>query len=403
MTGCSQPAPPAYPKWAKEVQPFAPSPSSDNAFDGYVTAAREAAEAAVVTGEDGKRRDFSLRTNVRPFERRMLIERLAPAARRFRRASERDCDFYFAPKNPVEGDSNERGWRMIRNSLIWQIEFAVERGDLDTAVSLACLATKAGFDLTGGAAANADIGLQFADDARRAIAPHIFRLNSAQLSRLTAGMKRALNALPEMSQIAENEKQNFLAGVDWIQEHYRANTLDQIDELLGNYVRDATTHLKQVRKDDREKRPAYFSGFAKEAESTADWYRSQSALPVAKRAKAETMPLAKERPWRRYATSLFGTLEPIQARYDATLARTRLMILAGEVLRQVKIAGVAPSTLDGFTKELRTDPFSGSDFEYRAVGAESMLYSVGANLVDDQGDTDALFNAPDLTLETKAR
>lgn len=404
VAGCSQPAAPAFPKWAEDRSTFAPATSSSNAFDGYVLAARRAEELAVVPASEGKKaRDLAGKLTFTAAEKRSFIGRMAPAVREFRRASSLGCDYRFAATPPTDSDPNATGWRLIRNAIIWQLEIDLGEGDYGPAVELAAMATKAGFDLAGGGAASADVGLQFADDARRLIAPHIPLLGSAQVARLTAGMKRALAAFPQFGAIAENEKQSFMTGIDWIQSHYRAGTFDEIDLYLGSSVRDATTYLRQLKPDDREKRPAYFEGFAKEAEAYADWYRSQSALPVVKRQPPEKMALAKERPWRRYSASLFGTLPPILARYDATLARTRLMILTGEVYRQIKLSQKAPKSLDGFSSELATDPYSGMKFRYEATGAEFRIYSVGPNFRDDQGATDSMYINPDLTLETNPR
>jgi hypothetical protein len=48
---------------------------------------------------------------------------------------------------------------------------------------------------------------------------------------------------------------------------------------------------------------------------------------------------------------------------------------------------------------VRTDPYSGRGFVYRVDGADYRLYSVGADIKDDGGETDETYTAPDLMLE----
>jgi hypothetical protein len=124
---------------------------------------------------------------------------------------------------------------------------------------------------------------------------------------------------------------------------------------------------------------------------------------VVKRKKDSDIQLAETRPWKRFSAALFTTLKPILSRYDATLARTRLMILTGEIYRQIKVSRSAPKTLEAFSSELTVDPYSGEPFKYRATGMEFYIYSVGLNFQDDRGDTDSIFSSPDLTLETARR
>lgn len=394
LAGCSAPPPPKFEVWGENEPAYAPSPNSGNAFDGYVIAAREAESAAG---------DLASYVSFEGKHKRMLIERVAPALQKMRKAADLPCNFRFVAQPPFEPDPHHSGWRLLRYSLNWQLEAALVKNDFDTAVHLSVLATKVGFDLAGGGARDADAGLQFADDARKAIAPYLQDFSQAQLTKLTSGLKRALGSMPAFEKVAQNESGNYRQAIQWIQDQYQADKFDEIDAQLGPAVRDAVTYLKQVKKDDRNKRPAYFQGFADEAAQIVDWQKSQSALPVVKRKADKDMPLAKERPWRRFSGVLFSTLKPILARYDSTLARTRLLILTGEIHRQIKAARVAPSSLGAFSPDLTIDPYSGQAFKYRANGMEFYLYSVGMNFQDDQANTDSTFSNPDLTLETSRR
>lgn len=394
VAGCSAPPAPAYPTWAPPARSYAPSEGSSNAFDGYVLAARQAEDA---TAKWNKRVFFT------PGQKKEIIAACRPALSLIRRSAAKRCDFQFSSQKPFELAPNHVGWRMIRDSLAWQIEATCVAGDFNTAVSLTVLATKVGFDLTGGSAKDADLGLQMVDDARQALAPSLPDLSAAQLQTLTEGLKNALALKPAFSQTIENEKLNMLQAVQLVQDSYRANDFATLKQQLGNDVRDAITYLNQIRREDAEKRPAYFEGFADEANKVCESMRKLAALPVSRRAAEPEPKLAESRPWRRFAKQFFGALKPALAKDDATTARTRLLILASEIYRQIKVAKQAPKTLGGFTRELTLDPYSGEPFKYRATGSEFLIYSVGGNFLDDLGETDSTFSSPDLTLETGRR
>ncbi|HZH97573.1 MAG TPA: hypothetical protein VEX38_01265, partial [Fimbriimonadaceae bacterium] len=112
----------------------------------------------------------------------------------------------------------------------------------------------------------------------------------------------------------------------------------------------------------------------------------------------EAKPLA-ERPWRRFSKHFFMTLRPLLVLNDATVARTRLLILEAAILKDVRLERRAPKDLSAFGPEIKTDPYSGQPFVYRADGADYRLHSVGENAIDDAGDTDESFSSPDLVLE----
>jgi hypothetical protein len=85
---------------------------------------------------------------------------------------------------------------------------------------------------------------------------------------------------------------------------------------------------------------------------------------------------------------------------DSTLARTRLLIIEATILQKVKSGDSAPKDLSEFPAPIRTDPYSGDQFIYRADGKDYRVYSVGADFRDDGGETDwDTYSTPDLKLE----
>ena len=62
----------------------------------------------------------------------------------------------------------------------------------------------------------------------------------------------------------------------------------------------------------------------------------------------------------------------------------------------VDFIAIKPATL-----EASRDPYSGKPFVYAVSKDRFLLYSVGSNGIDDGGNTDETFSAPDLTLERR--
>lgn len=394
LAGCSASPPPSYPAWAPAEKPFAPAESSSNAFDGYTIAARMAEDAT---------EKYNNRVYFTPGQRLQVVKACGPALALVRRSSAKHCDFRFVSQPPFALSPNHIGWRMIRNSLAWQIDSNVAAKNFDVAVSLTILASKVGFDLSGGAAKDADLGLQMVDDARRAITPVLPDLSPNQLSALTSGLKAALERKPDFTQVVENERLNMLQAVQMVQDCYQKDDFTVIRTALGNEVRDAIDFLKQIKRDDAKKRPAYFEGFVEEANAICESMRKKASLPMVKRTEDLDPVLAESRPWRRFSKQFFEALGPALEKEDACIARTRLLILTSEIYRQIKVAKQAPRNLGGFSRDLTLDPYTGQPFKYRSNGTEFYLYSAGANFQDDQGATDSTFSSPDLTLETGRR
>jgi hypothetical protein len=78
-----------------------------------------------------------------------------------------------------------------------------------------------------------------------------------------------------------------------------------------------------------------------------------------------------------------------QARHEAMLD----LIQIGILLEQYKArTGSFPDTLDAIAADLGgsvpVDPFSGKSYRYRPLGTTFLLYSVGANRLDDGGTHD---------------
>lgn len=394
LCGCNHAAPPEFPNWLSHVQPRTIMVDPNNAYLGYVAAADEAER----TG--GKYLD---KVSFTPGQKEMAMKLTEGALQKLVAASSKKCDFAFSPVGPFDAAPHQKGWRIIGRDLVWKIENAIFAEDYSQAVQYANVATKFGFDLTGGGATDASLGLAIVDEARKAVAPALSRMGAGQLGQLAEGTKRALETAPPMKVVIDNEKQNMLEAVQFVQDSYRSRNFDDIEKNLGSDIHNAVQYLKDIERKDSTKRPEYFQSLSSEAEGEISWMQSIADLPVAQRDKFPEPKYKGERPWRKFSRSFFYTLRPLILIHDEALARTRLLILEASVLQQVKAGQQAPKDLSAFPDPMRIDPYSGQPFVYRTDGNDYRVYSVGTDLRDDGGDTDwDTFSTPDLRLETGA-
>jgi hypothetical protein len=386
FSGCRAPAPAPYPTWSVA----AANPSPDPTFDLYVQAAKEA---------ETKGAKYLGRVYFYPDQRKAAAEMVAEPFRKVIQASGRSGKFPFRPHPPFTLRENQRGWGLLGRVFAWKIADSCEAGDYGNAIQLACAGSRFGFDLTGGGAMDAALGLSIADEVRRAIAPWIKSMTPAQQMALAAGMTAALPRLAPASQIIENEKQNMLRGVQAVQDAYQKQDLETLQKELGPTVKEAVEYLQNLRKEGDPARVAYFNGFAAEAETLTTYQKQMAGLPALDRRSRPEPTLAEERPWRRFARHFFETQPLILKSYDATVARTRILIVSARILAERKSG--FPRDLSRQPKELATDPYTGQRFLYHHDAAQFSLYSVGPNLKDDGGESDATFSSPDLVLEAR--
>lgn len=383
--GCGTSSPPPYPQWSTPPSSEAPS----GRFAEYVRAAAEAESAAGSLGN---------RVNFTPGMKRDLQSRLAPAMARLSKATG-DGSFGFVARGPFDPAPNQKGWWLLGQAFAWRIEAAVVREDYDRALQDTLGATRFGFSLLAGSATDAGLGLTIVDRCRRALAPALPRMGAAQLQALASGLSTILERRPSLAATVANERLNMLADVQTVQNLYRDQDLKSLTKALGPDVSDAITYLEQLRPKDARKRPAYFEGFAAEAEQVSAWYTKLAPLDAASRKEQGEIRFSEPRPWKRFARHFFGALAPLFSMRDATLARSRMLVLEALILKAVKVTGSAPKDLSGFSEAVTQDPYSGRALAYRAEGADYRLYSVGEDLKDDGGETNDTFSSPDLKLE----
>lgn len=182
--------------------------------------------------------------------------------------------------------------------------------------------------------------------------------------------------------------------VQWIQDSYRKKEWSELEKSMYKDGREAIDFLKGL---DAEQAPTYFASMAKEAETiTTDLVRdAELTLPARAPVDWDKLP---DRPWKRFSKHFFRFAETLLAIGDEFDARTRLFVLNSRVIAVVKRNGAAPKSLPG-EAWLKSDPYSKSEFVYRATGSDFILYSVGQDMRDDGGDTDEAGLRPDLKLD----
>lgn len=386
--GCHHGPPPAFPDWVGAVSDG--SGDRNSTFNQYVRAAEEAES-------EGHR--YLQMVSFYPGQRINAMKASENAVGIVESASSSKCVFEFKPASPFAAPPHQQGWRLIGRDLVWKIQDNIKSTNYDEAVNAAVIATKFGFDVSGGGATDASLGLAIADDARRAIAPALDMMSPAQLGNLANGIEMALDAKPPISQIIDHEHQNMMECVQVVQDDYRNRRFDDLTANLGPDSRSAVEYLKELEHKDATKRPEYFRDFAAEADSLANWMKSVAELPGVDRQNKPAPRFPSDRPWKKFSMEFFSGLQPLLEMNDQTLARTRLLILESLILQQIKSNGAAPRDLSQFPDSLKTDPYSGKSFVYGADGTDFHVYSVGADFRDDGGETDETFTQPDLKLE----
>lgn len=386
LAGCRPEAIPSYPTWAPRTPAYVPQGGSQNAFDAYALAALEAERNAP---SHVRRVVFDIKL------RREAMEQAKKAAQMALSGTRQRCQFEFQALPPFEPLPYRDGWRLISRVMVWNIEQALAEGRDQDAVTWFLGATKFGWDLTGGSAMDASLGLTTVDEVRKALLPALERQQSSALATLHTRLKVILDQRPPLGTLLENERLIMLHAVDYVQKAYRSKEFDALAESLGPSARPAVDYLHGLKEgSDRAK---YFEGFAAEADKEVAWVQSLLETPVCERKDLTKVGFAEERPWRRLSRHFFQAAQGLVPQVDRTLTRTRLFALECQILASIKKTGAAPKVLAA--ADLSNDPFTGQPLIYRAEGRDYRVYSAGVNGQDDGGQTNGLFEEPDLTLE----
>lgn len=380
LWGCGREAPPALKVWARPGS----DPAPVGAFADLIAIGHELEAEAP---------GLLTRTEFFPAHRVRAAAVCAPKMTRLARAVGGEITFAYAPRALDLGGPGRRGWRLMGRHLAWSLEDDLAEGQRRRAVDRFGLATRFGFDLTGGGASDVSLGLAIADEARRAIAPGISKMDAEMLNLLAKEAEQALARKPPLLGAVKNETANMRLLLQSLQDAYAAGRLSEEVKVLGAFVADDAAYVQGL---PRDKAATFFDGLGEEIDGLEKELGADTALAAPNRTWLFEAKGSRGRMLRR---TLVGGVEPILRMNDLTLARTRLLIAECRLRARLLRGQALPRRLDEIGKGLFGDPFSGYDLVYRRNGKESAVYSVGADGKDDGGQSDVSGLAPDLRLE----
>lgn len=392
LAGCNSAPPAEYAVIAPKSETYRAVNGSTNAYDTYVTAGagveRLGTPSVTAVTFSAKQHDEA-------------VVALMPFIKQVTRGVGQPCTFTFSPHGPFEATPYRRGWRLLGRALTWNIQDALAQSRWDDAINATIVGSKFGFDLTGGDASDATLGLLLVDGARKAIAPFLERLDKSQLNRLQIGMREGLTRRAPTSQILDHEQLNMAQAIQILQDNYRDHSLTKLSDKIGMIGQEPFKKLSELYSQDSHKRSEFFQELLTASAEETAWLKTISGLPAMSRSTVPAPEYPKSKRWKGFVKLFFGAGRPVLGLLDATVARTRLMILELSLLELHKSNQPAPQNLNSFADDIKIDPYSGKPFMYRAVDGTIIVYSVGENGRDDGGDSDESFSSPDLKLETR--
>lgn len=388
LPGCGPKGPAPYPDWRLEADTDA-----KGAFADYVEAGLQVQKEV---GKVADRKDYF------DTQRQLIMGATNRVEPLLRRASMQPIDFTSEKLGPFEPSPRREGWRLIGLGLQYATMLAIKEKDFDKAIRLTILASRFGYDLTGGDTLDATIGYAIAGGCRQVMAPVLDDLSDAQLTTLENGLRGAIGRIQPLRVTMAHERVKMRIAIQYLQDQYRINEFDGMHAMLGPTTREAIDYLRELRAKDHSERPRYFAGFVAEADSEVDRVNSWGVRPANRRPTEKELNeedrKAKYRPWKRFASQLLRGPRHFLPIRDRALAQVRLFAQEARLTLLAR-RGQLPDTLPKDDPFLTTDPFSGEPFKYSSRTGYYDLYSLGANMLDDSGLTNSSYTMPDLRLE----
>lgn len=335
--------------------------------------------------------EFVARTYFPPEIRVDVEPKIAAPLRRLELALANEPRISFRSEGPFEPRTELLGLRLLSRALEWRIEDAIRTKTWSEAVRRTLELHRLGNALSEGAAVQQSLGIALLDESRKALAPHLVELPAADLARLAEGLFHVLAKRPSVEIALDHEREEMLAAVMWLQDAYRRNDFASLERELGATGQRTVDHMRRL---EPAERVAFFEGLARAAEQAY-----QDALRESRQEPAIKHSEEIERPWRGLERHFFTGPQAIVDRERLALARTRLFGISAWARGVALRTGKAPTNLRSLSENVRTDPFSGSDFGYTGSGVDFEVHSIGQDRRDDLGKSDENFLAPDIVLE----
>lgn len=375
LGGCQGTQDRPYATFFTPSAPYEPRQGSGNAYDGYLLAGNRVIQDCP---EDADRINYT------EGSKQALRKCAAPALRDLLSAATREASIDFRPRDPFLPRPGFQGLVVLTRALKFEAEAAVANKNWERCAELLQLTTKIAADFTNGDASDSSMGIAMANSVRGIVAPYIAEFPAGTLSSLSQSLNQTLNRAPDLQTSVNNEGQNFLAGVQFVQDCQQKKDYKTLETALYKAAQPGIDYLKRLSPSEREN---YFEGFAKEAAVVTRHYAGECEKPTADRTSLE-FDERTDRPWKRLSSQLFGTIQPLLTLHDDFIAKSRLMAVTAYALARSKSTQQAPRSFEGLGATITIDPFSGKPMPYRVAGREFKVYCVGPDGRDDGGSAE---------------
>ncbi|MBX3095302.1 MAG: hypothetical protein KF812_00425 [Fimbriimonadaceae bacterium] len=390
VAGCKQSAPVVRPNVAPPAT-YTPTPNSGNAYDTYALAAASA--------EKKIPEKIQRSTRLWPADYKKLDESLGPEVNQLVKANAQTYNSEAQPVSPESTPPYADGWRLLVETTSHRMEAAARERDWEKVLPLAETLARLGARTSQNGVAGALLGRNALERVRRAIAPNLATMGEGQLRRLATSLQRTLEETPDLSPAFEFERQQGALNLESLFDRLESNQTDSIANELGSRGGQTIASLKRLSAADRNDWLRALQGELDRHIEEAEAEVREPAKPAA--AGRKWYDPSKERPWGDLTQNYLAQVRLLPALERTYLAKTRLLALTALIVADTKRDGKAPADLSKYPPSLTTDPYSLKSFLYRAAGREFRLYSVGANGLDDGGDSDRDGMTPDVTLESQ--
>jgi hypothetical protein len=288
-----------------------------------------------------------------------------------------------------------RGLRLIGYSILWEIEDSLRTEKYDGAVTGCINAHKVGAALLHGGGFEASLGCYLIDESRKKVLTKIGMFSALQLGNLAQGLQNSWGYRPDLARPIEHEKASMLLALQQAQDLFEAKKLDKLRERIGSSSRE-TIDLLQSIVDKPAKGKDVFDWVGKDIRARSEWLLKKAKDP---RNAGPPPELRERRNWRLLYRYLATNLDSLVPHLLTTSTRTQLFIVECYLRQKVKVKRPLPKVLKAFSPSAVRDPYSGRPFFYKAEGQEFRIYSAGEDGIDNGGETDSAFKAPDMTVE----
>ncbi|MFW5697034.1 MAG: hypothetical protein ACOCX1_00570 [Fimbriimonadaceae bacterium] len=389
LMGCQQEVSYPWPEWVPE--PSASQANLDPEAEPEANAYGDYDQAAAIVVR--RVPDHLSRVYFTSGMKRIVRQEIEPARELVYQAFSRP----FTPE-PFRVDSErssrqEAAWRLIGQSMVWDMEDALVRQDWVAATEIFGDIHRFAEQVSGASPAAATIGFSVCADARDLISGNLVEFSPGRLETLARVMQESIDQ-PKVQVVAERERIAMLGAVQRVQDALRDSRTAQLEESLGRGVVDAVEDLAKLKGAERM---VYFQEMAAAAEAEAEWLKQESQKPLAQRKAPPDWPESGKE-WVPIAKHYFLSGRAYLTQHDLHVARTRLMALHCLIRASIARRQVAPVALDSFGTSLTQDPYTGENFVFDSDGRDYILYSPGPDLTDNGGESGDEGLSPDLTV-----